>query len=268
MRFADFRAALSAVCVVSGALGTALAAGPGAQAVAAETATIPAAVSPEAVVASRSTDRIKDLTTTLVLDDNATNRDELAKIGGSFATTYSFREMRVGYAYPNKARFEGVSSIGKALLVYNGDQKMFKVPIPLIGKKIMNVHGKQGQKQSLLDVGVFARDWLTTDWEPHYEGRQGGLDKYDLKQRDSDNRSHEVVFVNPKTYIIERRLSYNGSNILQKEMRFTKAIQIQPGIWVPGRIEIYNQFGKLGAAQDLTGTRVNAGVSEDLFQIQ
>jgi hypothetical protein len=226
-----------------------------------------AAMSSDQIVASRTTDRIKDLTTTLVLDDDATDHDALMTMGGAFATTYSFHEMKVSYANPNKARFEGRSTIGPAMMVYNGDQKMFKVPIPFVGRRVENVHGQPGQKQSLVDVGIFARDWLTTDWEPHYMGHQGALDEYRLTQRDSTNGSHEIVFVDPKTYVIVRRLSYNGKDVLKKEMRFRKVVQIKPGIWVPQRIEIFDPTGKLAAAQDLVGTRVNDGVDPSLFDI-
>ncbi|MBC8101637.1 MAG: outer membrane lipoprotein-sorting protein [Cytophagales bacterium] len=224
-------------------------------------------VSPETVIATRTTDRIKNLSTTLVVKDDETNREELKKIGGAFATTYSVKRMSVAYQYPNKARFEGKLAGLTALLVYNGNTKMFRVPIPLVGKKVLDVKGQPGQKQSLIDLGIFARDWLTTDWEPHFIGRQNGLDQYKLTQRDTDNTSYDLVWVNPKNYIIERRRSYNGERKLQKEIRFRSPVQIQPGIWVPTRIEVLNQFGKVGAVQTLVGTRVNAGVSDSLFQI-
>jgi outer membrane lipoprotein-sorting protein len=226
-----------------------------------------AQLSPQTIVSTRSTDKIKDLVTTLVVKDDETNREELKRIGGAFATTYSIKRMSVSYKLPNKARFEGKAAGINAQLVYNGDSKMFKVPIPLVGKKIQNVKGQPGQKQSLLDLGIFATDWLTTDWEPHYLGSKNGLDQYKLTQRDTDNRSHEIILVNPRTFVIEDRKSYNGDNVFQKEIRFRNPVQIKPGIWIPTRIEIWNQYGKRAAVQTLQGTRVNAGVSDDIFQI-
>jgi outer membrane lipoprotein-sorting protein len=226
-----------------------------------------AQISPQTIISTRSTGKIKDLFTTLVVKDDETNRDELKRIGGAFATTYSIKRMNVSYKFPNKARFEGKAAGINALLMYNGDSKMFKVPIPLVGKRIQNVKGQPGQKQSLLDLGIFATDWLTTDWEPHYLGSKSGLDQYKLTQRDTDNRSHEIVLVNPKTFIIENRKSYNGDNVFQKEIRFRNSTQIKPGIWVPSRIEIWNQHGKMAAVQTLQGTRVNAGLRDDIFEI-
>jgi outer membrane lipoprotein-sorting protein len=231
-------------------------------------APVPAeSITSQTIVAKRTTDKIKDLVTTLVVKDDETNRDELKKIGGAFATTYSVKRMSVSYKFPNKARFEGKAAGISALLVYNADSKMFKIPIPFVGKKIQNVKGQPGQKQSLLDLGIFAKDWLTTDWEPHFLGNQNGLDQYKLTQRDTFNHSYEMVSVNPKTFIIEQRKSYNGDKILQKELRFRNPVQVSPGIWIPTRIEVLNQYGKIGAVQTLQGTRVNGGVSDDLFQI-
>lgn len=222
-----------------------------------------AAITSDAIVAHRTQDRIQDLTCTMIVNDDLTNRDELKKIGGAFATTATFHQMNVSYQYPNKARFEGRASIGSALMIYNGDDKAFKIPI--LPRQHQDVHGQPGQKQSLLDLGIFAKDWLTTDWEPHYLGRQNGDDEYRLSQRFSTNGSHEIVFVNPKTFIITRRLSYNGDNKLLKEMRFKNPVQVKPGIWVPTRIEVYNQFGKLGLVQDVQNIRLNMGVDPNLF---
>lgn len=264
MKTSFVRAAAAALLLIGGAAVPAISSGQAAPAA----DTLSPTTSPDTIVATRTTDRIKDLTTTLVVKQDETNRDELSKIGGAFATTYSFQRMNVNYQYPNKARFEGKSSIGSALLIYNGDDKMFKVPIPFVGKRTENVHGQPGQKQSLLDLGIFARDWLTTDWAPHFIARVNGLDEYRLSQRFSTNGSHEMVYVNPKTYIIARRISYNGDNKLLKELRFVNPTEIKPGIWVPTRIEIYNQYGKLGAVQTLEGTRVNAGVDPTLFDIK
>ena len=209
-----------------------------------------------------STDKIKDLTAALVVNNDETNFDELKKIGGAFATTYRAKRMDIGYKYPNKVRFEGKVLGASLLMVFNGDTKMFKVPFH---NETQNVHGKAGQKQSLLDLGLFTKDYLSTDWKPTFVKKVGGLLLFDLTQRDSTNKSHELVWVNPRTAIIEKRQTFNGDNKLQKELRYTKAQQIRPGIWVPTRIEIYNQFGKLGAVQDVQDIKVNLGIADDRF---
>ena len=72
--------------------------------------------------------------------------------------------------------------------------------------------------------------------------------------------------MNPKTSIIEKRLSYNGDNILQKELHFVNPVQVRPGIFVPTRVEIYNKEGKLGAAQGIEDIKVNLGVDDKQFE--
>lgn len=211
---------------------------------------------------SVATDKIKDLTATLVVVE--TDRDELRKIGGSFATTYTLKRMSVTYQNPNKARFEAKILGASVLMVYNGNQRMWHIP----GKsETKDITGQPGQKQTLMDLGIFAKDYLTTDYEPLYQRTENGLYVYKLAQRNTDNKTHEIVWVNPKNSLIEKRVSYNGDNKLMKELRFTNARQIRPGIWVPQRIEIYNQYGKLGAAQSLEDIKVNLGVDSHQFDV-
>lgn len=208
------------------------------------------------------TDKIKDMSAQLNIQE--TDRAELKKIGGSFATAYTGKRMDMSYLNPNKARFEGKVSGLSGKMVYNGDKKAFKI----FGiSKTLNTKGQPGQKQSLLDLGIFAKDWLTTDWEAKYQKSEGGLNVYKLIQRDSTNGSHEIVWVNPKTAIIEKRVSYNGDNVFQKEIRNKNAKQVKPGIWVPTRIEIYNSEGKLGVAQSIDEIKVNEGIDEKRFDL-
>lgn len=215
-------------------------------------------------VPSTATDKIRDLTAMLKVVDKETNFNELKKIGGAFATTYRFKRMDITYKNPNKARFEARIMGAGVTMVYNGDMKMFRIPLR---KQVKNVANEPGQKQTLMDLGIFARDYLTTDYSASLLRREGPLLVYKLSQRNTDNQSHEVVWVNPKTSLIERRQSINGQGKLQKEMRFKKAVRLRPGIWVPTRLEVYNQYGKLGAVQALENVKVNLGVDDSVFAI-
>lgn len=231
---------------------------------AARARTTPRPVGAPVAAETIATERIKDLKAVLRINHDETNYDELKKIGGAFATTYRVPRYDVFYKWPNRARFEARILGASAVMVYNGDRKMFRIPLRT---EVKDVHGQPGQKQSLMDMGLFARDWLTTDYQANFLRREGGLIVYKLSQRNTDNRSHEIVWVNPKTAITERRLSYNGDNVLQKEVRYVRPREIAAGIFVASRIEIYNQFGKLGAVQDIEEVTVNAGLGDDLFAI-
>ena len=117
-------------------------------------------------------EKIKDMSATMVVKE--VNRDELGKMGGSFGAgvQYSVKRMNITYQYPNKARFEGKILGATVLLVYNGDIKKFHTPIK---SDTRNVHGQPGQKQTLMDLGIFAKDYLTTDYLPTFVKTDGKI---------------------------------------------------------------------------------------------
>ena len=213
---------------------------------------------------AQPTERIKDLLVSLRIVHEETNFDELKKIGGAFATSYRVPTYELAYKAPNKLRVEGKAGPLSATLIYVGDNKTYRIGV---FKKTEDCKGNPAKKQSLMDVGVFAKDWLTTDYQAVFQRREGALLVYKLVQRGTDSKSHEQVWVNPKTLLTEKRLSFNSENELQKELRYIKARELRPGIFLPSRVEIYNQFGKLGAVQTVESVQVNTGLPESLFQL-
>ena len=231
----------------------------------AEPPTVPGVVTPATDPVKVETTKIHDLTAILTVNDDETDFDELKKIGGAFATSYRVsKTVNVTYEAPNKARFEGHALGASISLIYNGGQKAYHTPIK---SGVQDVSTQPGQKQSLLDIGIFAKDYLTTDYEPIFLRKEKTLLVYKLKQRNSTNGSNEIIWVDPLTSIIVKRMSYNGDGKLTKELRFVKPQMVRKGIYVPTRIEIYNQFGKLGAVQDVSEIKVNLGVDESLFDV-
>lgn len=211
-----------------------------------------------------ATDHIKDMTMSLRVVHEETNYDELKKISREFATQYRISTYNFAYKWPNKLRVEGKAGPLSGLIIYNGDTKTYKVgPV----KKSENVHGKAGQKQSLMDIGIFSKDWLLTDYKPVFLRREGGLLVYKLEQRDNDNHSHEIVWVNPKTAVTERRVSYGWTPTPTKEIRYKNPKEVRPGVFVPTRVEIYNQEGKLGGVQSVEDAKINLGVADSLFEL-
>lgn len=211
-----------------------------------------------------ATDKIKDLKASLRIVHEETNFEELGKIGGAFATSYRIPRYDIAYKWPNKLRAEGKAGLVSAVIVYVGDTKMFKA---LGIKKTQDIKGEPGQKQSLMDIGIFAKDWLSTDYQAVFQRREGALIVYKLVQRGTINRSHEIVWVNPKTAITERRLSYNGDNVFQKELRYKNPREVKPGIYFPTRVEIYNPQGKLGAVQTVEEVTVNSDLPDSVFSL-
>ena len=223
----------------------------------------PAGSSPPPLWETIANSKLQDMTISLVVSSKETNFTELSKIGGSFSTSYRVPRYNILYLYPNKLRVEAKVMFISPVIIFNGDQKYSKVG-PKTGKE--DVHGQIGKKQNLMDVGIFAKDWLSTDYEPIFLRKEGEFMVFNLKQRFTDNKSHEIVWVNPKTSITERRQSFDGSNTFKKEIRYKNA-QLFNGVWVPTRVEIYNQFGNLGAVQNVERIQVNSGIKESLFVI-
>jgi outer membrane lipoprotein-sorting protein len=233
----------------------AVAAAQNAEAVAGDSATGTAA-------AAIATDRLKDLTATLIVKN--ADFSELEKIGGDFKTTYRFKQMTLAYKHPNKTRLETTILGRSVLIVYNGDTKLVRIPIR--GTKVSHIAGEPGRKQSLLHLGIFAKDFLALDYKPVFLRSEKGLHVYQLVQRANPNHpSHEVVWVNPRTAIIERRRSIRERTRLKLEARYKNPVQARPGVWVPRRIEIYNANGKLAGVQEVTNIKVNHGVPDERF---
>ena len=231
-------------------------------AVAAASLLAPASSARAAGIPSIATDKIRDMTATMRVTE--TNFDELRKIGGDFATSYRFKRMEITYKAPNRTRLEA-NVLGTAvILVYNAGTKTAKLPFR---KQVKNIEHEPGQKTSLMHFGVFARDWLSTDYEAHFLRNEKGLHVYKLTQRNTDNKSHEIVWVNPKNALIERRQSFNGEGRLRMETRHKEVREVRKGVWLPTRIEVYNQFGKLGGVQVFENIKVNLGVADSRFAV-
>lgn len=210
-----------------------------------------------------ATGKIKDMSATLRVTE--TNWRELEKCGTDFKRTYYFKRMNVAYQYPNKTRMETKALGTTLLIIFNGDTRYYKVPLKT---ETSSVAGQPGQKQGLLQFGIYAPDYLTLDYEPHFVREEKNLQLIRLTQRRSVNKSYELIWVNPKTHIIERRQSWNGDNVLTMELRYKDVKEARPGIFVPYRIEIYNPEGKLGAAQAVENLTVNTGLADALFAIK
>lgn len=206
------------------------------------------------------TEKIKDMSATLHVTE--TNWRELEKCGSDFKRSYYFKRMNVAYQYPNKTRMETKTLGSTLLIVFNGDIRYYKVPFKT---ETSSVAGQPGQKQGLLQFGIYAPDYLTLDYEPHFVRTEKNLQVIRLTQRRSVNRSFEILWVNPKTHVIERRQSWNGDNVLTMELRYKDVKEVHPGIFVPYRIEVYNPEGKLGAAQAVENLKVNTGLADTLF---
>jgi outer membrane lipoprotein-sorting protein len=211
-----------------------------------------------------ATDKIRDLSATLRVIDSELDSEALESLGREFSTSYRIPRYEVWYKFPQMARFEGKAGILTGVLIYNGDWKKYQVGFI---KKKENVAGKPGKKQSLMDLGIFSRDWLR-DYVPIFVKKEtNGTVVFKLAQKNSESKSFEVVSVDPRTKITVKRLSYGFDGKLRKELRYTQPKEIAPGIFFPTRVELYNQHQRKAGAQTLEKVVVNKGVADERFKI-
>lgn len=212
---------------------------------------------------SIATDKVRDLTAQLRVVDSEMNSDALQELGGAFSTSYRIPRYDVWYKFPGKARFEGKAGILSGTLIYNGNFKKYQVGFI---KKKKDVTGKPGEKQGLMDLGVFSKDWIA-DYNPSFLKKDGANVVFKLTQRNSTSASYEIVTVDPKTHITVKRLSYGGDGKLRKDLRYLKPQVVAPGIWAPTRVELFAPSGKKAGAQVLESIAVNKGVEESRFAL-
>ena len=212
---------------------------------------------------SVATDKIHDLTASLTVVDSEMDADALQELGGAFATTYRIPRYDVWYKFPGKARFEGKAGILSGTLIYNGNKKKYQVGFI---KKTKDVTGKPGEKQGLMDLGVFSKDWLA-DYNPTFVKKDGPSVVFKLTQKNSESNSYEMVWVDPKTHITVKRLSYGGDGKLRKDLRYEKPQSVAPGVWIPTRVALFAPSGKKAGAQLLESVAVNKGVAESRFAL-
>lgn len=211
-----------------------------------------------------ASDKIRDLR--VVVRNNTIESDfgELGKIGGAFATSYRVPKYRFAYKFPNRLRVDASLGPVGATVIYVDNDKAFRTPL---GTQRRDTTGEPGQKQSLMDIGIFAADWLRLDHKATWLREEKGLQVYRLDQRLSDNKAHEIVWVNSKTCITEKRRSFGGDGQLVKEIRYLAPKEVARGVWLPTRVEIFNQFGKRGAVQEVEEIVLNQGVPDDVFKL-
>ena len=213
--------------------------------------------------AALATDRIHDLSATLRVVDSEMDADALKELGGAFATSYRIPRYDVWIKYPGKARFEGKAGLLSGTLIYNGDFKKYQVGFI---KKKKNVAGKPGEKQGLMDLGVFSKDWLA-DYNPSFVKKDGANVVFKLTQKNSTSTSYEVVWVDPKTHVTVKRLSFGGDGKLRKDLRYQKPVAVGPATWIPTRVELFAPSGKKAGAQVLESIVVNKGVDDSRFAL-
>ena len=234
-----------------------------------------ALAAPPAKISSNLNDyvvpKLDDFDTTMVAtfhDDNAAR-----KINNDIGMMYKLKgNVRIRYKEENKFRADGQIGASKAGLVINDTKQVFSLG-PL-GKVKTELGKTPGKRKSLLDMGLVSEAYLTYAQgefigERPFEGTQCAVFKITYKDRSQDS-SHRIVWIDPKTKITLKREEY-AQDISGGKLRsiwlYRDPKEVASGIWFPSRIELYNNENEKAGVTGYTNTHVNVGLSDDVFKL-
>ena len=196
---------------------------------------------------------------------------QLEKIGEDFKNTYSVRNLNLSFKNPDKIRLEGRSPTrGTALMILNGATRSIDVPRFHI-RSSENLDKSPGKRQSLLEFGgVLSADTLrfmqgSFVKEEDLAGKPSLA--YDLRYSGAVTGSHYRVWIDPKTRITLKREWYDNDNQLRATFLYSDPHEYGPDVWLPGRVEVRNAEGVVGAIIVMDGVKINQGLSDSLFTL-
>lgn len=190
------------------------------------------------------------------------DQDELRKIGKDFGKSYDCGSTTIQFKSPDKMKMTGKIGMARISVVINGDWKATHF---IITKK-ENIKDAPHKRQTDFDIGIFTdslwRDYIVLDTEK----AAGGKEYLVTFVRDNSRGRKIYCWIDADTLKmlkVEKR-EENGDlkarYIYSGHKRFG-------GIWVPGRVDVYNRDGKLAGATAYEDIRVNIGIPDAEFKI-
>jgi len=215
---------------------------------------------------SQATRGFKDVTLTckVLYADHA----ELKKIGKDFNKSYEFKSTTVRFKSPDKMKMEGKLGLIKAVVVINGDRKATIIPTIHYSKK-ENIRDEPHKRQTDIDIGIVTeslwRDYIMLD-NAEERGPNGAVYKLTFVRENARDKKH-VCWVDARTLKLLKVEKYEGDGSLKSRYIYSKHSLVDGLIWVPGRIDVYNQHGKLAGTTAYENIRVNTGIPDSVFRI-
>jgi len=194
------------------------------------------------------------------------NLPELRKIGKDFAKSYEFKSTNVSFKFPDKMMIEGKLGMLGVRLVMNRDKKVFSIP-SLHYSTTEDIRNDPHKRQTDFDIGIVS-DSLWRDYE--IQGVEG--------EKNSDNLVYKITFVreNARRKKLVAWVDASSLKLLKVEKfesdgsiisRFIYANhQLVGGVWVPRRVDVYNEDGKLAGTTSYENIKVNTGLSDSAFK--
>ncbi|HUV04178.1 MAG TPA: hypothetical protein VMX94_03630 [Armatimonadota bacterium] len=196
------------------------------------------------------------------------NHAELKKIGKDFNKSYEFKSTTVRYKAPNKMKMEGKLGLLKAVVVINGDRKATIIPAIHYSKK-ENIRDEPHKRQTDIDIGIVTdsvwRDYIVLG-NADERGPSGAVYKITFVRENARDKKH-VCWVDARTLKLLKVEKHESDGSLKSRYIYSRHSLIEGFIWVPGRIDVYNQDGKLAGTTAYENIRINTGIPDSVFRI-
>lgn len=192
---------------------------------------------------------------------------ELDKIGSDFSKGYAFKTTTVRFKSPDKMRIDGKLGLVSMSVVINGDDKVTRVPLLRIAKKD-NVAKEVPKRQSDLDIGIISGSfWDNYEVKGAVEesGDDGPVYKITYVSN-SKKKDESVIWVDAKTLKLLKHERYRNGK-MKARFIYLDHSYVQGIVWVPTRIQVYNQEGKLAGVTVNENIRVNTGIPDAVFKL-
>lgn len=195
------------------------------------------------------------------------NKKELQKIGKDFPKSYDAKTSTVRYKAPDKMRMDGKIGMVGISIIINGKWKLYRVPALHIGKK-QDCTDEPNQLQGDLEVGLITeqlwRDYVVTGADIV---KAADASQYKLTFARSNARDKKrVCWVEPKTIKLLKLEKYEPDGSLKARYIYSKHKHVG-GVWVPTRIDVYNEDNKLAGSTEYVNIKVNTGIADSVFKI-
>jgi outer membrane lipoprotein-sorting protein len=196
------------------------------------------------------------------------NEREMGKISKDAVLLYKIGTVNIRYKEPNKVRIEGSAQGSKATFVLNGSTQWVQLNAAKIKREFGNSPGK---RKSLMDVGLISDYYLTYTNAKYL--REGSVDGtpcavFEMSYKDqSEDTSHAVVYIDPKTKVVRKRESYSQTGKLQAVYFFKNVQEVKPGIWFPTLLEAQNVDRVIAGSTAYKNIKVNTGLDDGIFKL-
>lgn len=216
--------------------------------------------------AEQATQGLKDLSLTCKV--TYCNMQELKKVSKDFTQRYEIKTSTLMYKSPDKIKMEGKLGLIKMKMVINGDKKAFIIPAVGYNKK-ENIKNKPHKRQSDLDIGMFSdslwRDYIVNKVEIE-KGENGSVYKLTFCRENAKSRKM-ICWVDADSLKLLKQENFESDGRRIVRYVYSNHKRVDNCIWVPSKIDVYNNDEKLAGTIEYEDIEANTGISDSEFKL-